>query len=236
MRTLLENITTLWRNIKTDKQLRNNILKTIIVSALFFWLLLYLGSEAKEANFLTQIKVQHFILRYGYFSWLVYLVLLVMAIMSPLPDTPIVLAGGFIFGPYVAIPLTIIGQLLGATVDFYLARKLGRNFITKKFPKATNTLNVYSHSLGWQTVFLMRLTPTLSFDILSYAAGLSTIRYKAYIIATLCGMIPMTTVSVLLGYGAGLHSKTMPVIVIAIGAVVIAAIFYIFKKIYKTTT
>ena len=235
MYTLYKNIVTFWKRVKTDKQLRNNLTKTILISGVFFWLLFYLGSEAKEANFLTQAKVQHLILQYGYFSWLAYVALLLVVIMSPLSDTPIVLAGGFIFGLYVAVPLTIIGQLLGATVDFYLARKLGRNFVTKKFPKATNTLNAYSHSLGWQTVFLMRLTPTLSFDILSYAAGLSTIRYKPYILATLCGMIPLITISALLGYSAGLHSKTLPIIIITIGAIVITVIFFIFKKVNKQT-
>lgn len=230
MNTFYENIVTLFQKIKKDKQLRNNLLKTIIVSVLFFGLLFYLGSEAKEANFLTQAKVQHFILQYGYFSWLIYIGILLLTIMSPLPDTPVVLAGGFIFGPYVAIPLTIIGQILGATVDFYLARKLGRSYVAKRFPKATNTLNEYSHKLGWQTVFLMRLTPTLSFDILSYAAGLSTISYKKYVLATIFGMIPLLVVSSLLGYSAGLHSKTLPIVVIGIGGIVITSIFFIFKK------
>jgi uncharacterized membrane protein YdjX (TVP38/TMEM64 family) len=233
MHSLYENIATLWKKLKTDKVLRNNLIKTILVSILFFWVLFYLGSEAKEANFLTQEKIQHFILRYGYFSWLMYIGVLLITILSPLPDTPVVLAGGFIFGPYIAIPLTIIGQLLGATADFYLARKLGRNFVTKKFPKATATLNAYSHSLGWQTVFLMRLTPTLSFDILSYAAGLSTIRYKPYILATLCGMTPLVIITSLLGYSAGLHSKILPILILGIGAIVVTGMFLLFKRIQK---
>ncbi|MEN9582702.1 MAG: hypothetical protein RL641_656 [Candidatus Parcubacteria bacterium] len=221
------------KKIKTDQEFRNNFLKTVIISVLFYWLLFYIGSELKEANFITQAKVQHFVLHYGYFSWLAYVGLLVVTILSPLPDTPVVLAGGFIFGPYITIPLTIIGQLLGATADFYLARKLGRNFVTKKFPNATKALNEYSHSLGWQTVFLMRLTPTLSFDILSYAAGLSTIRFRPYIFATFFGMLPLVGVSAILGYSAGLHSKMLPFVIAAVGTVVITAIFFVFKKLNK---
>jgi uncharacterized membrane protein YdjX (TVP38/TMEM64 family) len=233
MNKIYSNIFTFWKKIKTDKQLRNNFIKTILISTLFFWFLFYMGSEVKEANFLTQAKVQHFILQYGYISWLAYLVLLVVAIMSPLPDTPIVLAGGFVFGPYITIPLTIIGQLLGATIDFYLARKLGRIYVTRKFPNATKVVNDYSHSLGWQTVFLMRLMPTLSFDILSYAAGLSTIRYRLYIIATFCGMLPLSIITTLLGYSAGLHSKMIPIIILTMGTIVITSIFFIFKSVGK---
>lgn len=218
------------KKIKTNREFRNNVLKTVVISGLFYLLLFYIGSELKEANFITQAKVQHAVLRYGYFSWLAYIVLLVAAIMSPLPDTPIVLAGGFIFGPSVTIALTIVGQLLGATIDFYLARTLGRNFVTKKFPNATKALNDYSYALGWQTVFLMRLTPTLSFDVLSYAAGLSTIRYKSYILATFAGMLPLITISALLGYSAGLHSKTLPILIVAVGAALIVILFILFKK------
>ena len=221
------------QKIKTNKEFRNNLIKTMLVSVVFYGLLFYFGSEIKESHFITQAKVQHLVLRYGYFSWLAYIGLLVVTILSPLPDTPVVLAGGFIFGPYIAIPLTIVGQLLGATADFYLARAFGRSFVTKKFPHATKTLNHYSHTLGWQTVFLMRLTPTLSFDILSYAAGLSTIRYRPYILATFCGMLPFLIISTVLGYSAGLHSKTLPIIIVLIGAVVITAIFILFKKIRR---
>ena len=233
MYSLTKNILPFLDKIKKDKQLRISLLKTLVISAAFFLLLLYLGSEVKEANYFSQLKLQHFILQYGYFSWIIYVGILLLAVMSPLPDTPIVLAGGFIFGPYVAIPLTIIGQALGATVDFYLARKLGRSYVARKFPKAVKTLNEYSHKLGWQTVFLMRLTPTLSFDLLSYAAGLSPISYKKYILATISGMIPLLTISSLLGYSAGLHSKTVPVLVITTGVIVITIIFFLFKKGFK---
>jgi uncharacterized membrane protein YdjX (TVP38/TMEM64 family) len=233
MKQVQNNISYFIEKLKNDPLFRKNLIKTILITGLFFWLLFYIGSEVKEANFITQTKIQHFILQYGYFSWLIYVALLLVTIMSPLPDTPVVLAGGFIFGPYIAIPLTIIGQILGATVDFYLARRLGRSYVTKRFPKATNTLNQYSHKLGWQTVFLMRLTPTLSFDILSYAAGLSTISYRQYIVATASGMIPLLIVSSLLGYSAGLHSKVLPILIISIGAIITMSIFFIFKRVTK---
>lgn len=233
MKKIYELLISFYKNLKTDIQFRKKFIKTLCVSILFLGILFYIGSEVQEANFLTQVKVQAFILQYGYFSWLIYIILLVGAIMSPIPDAPIVLAGGFIFSPYIAVPLTILGQLLGATIDFYLARKLGRNYVNKKFPSAVKALNEYSHKLGWQTVFLMRLTPTLSFDLLSYTAGLSSIRYKSYILATMCGMLPLSIITVFLGYSAGLNSKSIPIIILAVGSLVIMSMFLIFKKVSK---
>ncbi len=220
-------------SLKTNRDLRNDLIRNLLISIAFLSLLFYLGLEVKETNFIAQTKVQGFILSYGIFSWLVYILLLVVAIMSPIPDTPIVIAGGYIFGPFISIPLTIIGQILGATIDFFLARKLGRNFVNNKFPKASSLLNEYSHKLGWQTVFVMRLTPTLSFDLLSYAAGLSKIKFTHYILATVSGMIPLIAITSLLGYSASIHSKTLPFIIIGVGVLFISTVFFIFKKISK---
>jgi uncharacterized membrane protein YdjX (TVP38/TMEM64 family) len=219
--------------LKTNRDLRNNLIRNVLISIVFLSMLFYSGLEVKETNFITQTKVQGFILSYGLFSWLAYILLLVIAVMSPVPDTPIVIAGGYIFGPYISIPLTIVGQILGATIDFYLARKLGRNFVNKKFPKASNLLNEYSHKLGWQTVFIMRLTPTLSFDLLSYAAGLSKIKFTHYIVATLSGMIPLIAITSIVGYSASIHSKVLPFITIGIGILFISLVVFIFKKISK---
>ena len=219
--------------LKTNKEVRNGFIKSFLISAVFLSLLFYLGIEVKETNFITQTKIQGFILSYGIFSWLAYVIILVIAVMSPVPDTPIVIAGGYIFGPFISIPLTIIGQILGATVDFYLARKLGRGFVNKKFPRASGLLNEYSHKLGWQTVFIMRLTPTLSFDLLSYVAGLSRIKYIHYILATFSGMVPLIAVTSVLGYSASIHSKILPLITIGVGVLFISLVLFIFKKISK---
>ena len=219
--------------LKTNKDVRNGFIKSLLISTVFLSFLFYLGIEVKETNFITQAKVQGFILSYGIFSWLAYVLLLVIAVMSPVPDTPIVIAGGYIFGPFISIPLTIIGQILGATTDFYLARKLGRSFVNKKFPKASGLLNEYSHKLGWQTVFIMRLTPTLSFDLLSYAAGLSKIKFTHYIVATLSGMIPLIAITSILGYSVSIHSKILPFITIALGVLFISVVLFVFRKINK---
>ena len=162
-----------------------------------------------------------------------YVFTLVIAIMSPIPDTPIVLVGGYIFGPIIGTALTILGQILGATVDFYLARALGRNFVTKKFPQSINLLNTYSQKLGWQTIFFMRLTPTLSFDFLSYASGLSSISFTRYILATTGGMVPLTTITTLLGYSASIHSKMFAAITLIVGILFIGIVAYLFKRIFK---
>ena len=203
----MNSLRTFFQNIKSDKVFRRNFIKSTVIFITFYWFLFYIASELKESNIISHQNIELFITHYRSISWLVYIIALVLAIMSPLPDTPIVLVGGYIFGPIVGTGLTILAQILGATADFYLARVLGRDFVTKKFPQSVNLLNTYSQKLGWQTIFFMRLTPTLSFDFLSYASGLSSISFTRYILATIGGMVPLITITTLLGYSASIHSK-----------------------------
>lgn len=222
-----------FQNIKNDKVFRYNFIKSAVIFVAFYWFLFYIASELKESNIISRQNIELFITHYKSISWLVYVFTLVIAIMSPIPDTPIVLVGGYIFGPIIGTALTILGQILGATVDFYLARALGRNFVTKKFPQSINLLNTYSQKLGWQTIFFMRLTPTLSFDFLSYASGLSSISFTRYILATTGGMVPLITITTLLGYSASVHSKMFAVTTLLIGTLFIGITVYLFKRIFK---
>lgn len=219
--------------LKSDEVFRYNFIKSTVIFITFYCFLFYVASELKESNIISRQNIELFITHYKSISWLAYIFILVVAIMSPVPDTPIVLAGGYIFGPIVGTFLTILGQILGATIDFYLARILGRGFVTKKFPQSTNLLNTYSQELGWQTIFLMRLTPTLSFDLLSYASGLSSISFKRYILATIGGMVPLITITNLLGYSASIHSKMIAVTTIIVGILFIGVTAYTFKRIFK---
>lgn len=219
--------------IRNDKIFRYNFIKSTVIFITFYCFLFYVASELKESNIISQQNIELFITHYKSISWLAYIFILVVAIMSPVPDTPIVLAGGYVFGPIIGTILTIFGQILGATIDFYLARILGRNFVNKKFTQSTNLLNSYSEKLGWQTIFLMRLTPTLSFDLLSYAAGLSSISFKRYILATIGGMVPLITIITLLGYSASIHSRMFAFATIIIGVLFIGTTAYIFNNIFK---
>ncbi len=53
---------------------------------------------------------------------------------------------------------------------------------------------------GFMIVLLARLFPHVSFDTVSYAAGLSTIRTRHFVLATGIGMLPATIVYTVFGY------------------------------------
>ncbi|MEH6650329.1 MAG: TVP38/TMEM64 family protein [Motiliproteus sp.] len=111
-------------------------------------------------------------------------------VFSPLPSAPIAMAAGAIYGHYEGTFYVFVGALLGASVAFGIARVLGFNaahdWLDQRFP---------AWKLGDQQrlmwlVMLSRLLPFISFDLVSYAAGVTQLSYGRFFIATSVGILP----------------------------------------------
>jgi uncharacterized membrane protein YdjX (TVP38/TMEM64 family) len=124
---------------------------------------------------------------------LVYMALMALAIIiSPIPSVPLDIAAGIVFGPLLGTIYSVIGATIGAVVSFLLARILGRELIEGFLRGHINFCTDCSDKILAKIVFLSRLIPVISFDIISYGAGLTKMSLKAFTIATILGMIPLT--------------------------------------------
>jgi len=117
--------------------------------------------------------------------------LMILAIVfNPLPSAPIALASGAVYGHLWGTLYIVVGAEIGASIAFMITRLTGyhwlQHFTTKKW------------SLGWAgsqntlmtLVFVSRLMPFLSFDLISYGAGLTTITFWRFALATFFGLLP----------------------------------------------
>ena len=75
-------------------------------------------------------------------------------------------------------------------------------------------------------IFVLRLIPLVSFDAISYAAGLSSIRFRAFLLATALGMIPGTLAFVYVG-GSESGPRAWAVLV---GLAILAGGAYVFQR------
>ena len=116
--------------------------------------------------------------------------MVVAILVSPLPSAPIALAAGAIYGHLWGGIYVLAGSEIGAIAAFGFARFLGYDLLHKWFGKQLGQGLAGSQNLLMVTVFASRLMPFISFDIVSYAAGLTTLSYWRFAIATLAGIIP----------------------------------------------
>lgn len=130
-------------------------------------------------------------------------------VFSPLPSAPIALASGALFGHGWGTLYVVIGAELGALIAFTLARSVGYPLLRRWLgagldqmllanPTETDTrLSRMFKRLGSQNglmavVLGSRMMPFLSFDLVSYAAGLTPLSVPRFALATLIGVIPIS--------------------------------------------
>jgi uncharacterized membrane protein YdjX (TVP38/TMEM64 family) len=120
--------------------------------------------------------------------------MLAAIVMSPIPNGPIAMAAGAAYGPIWGTVWVVIGAEASALVAFSLARYLGYDAV-RRWARARQLLRRLDQhrSQSWlmAVVFVSRLVPFISFDAVSYAAGLTPLAFWRFAIATLAGVVPM---------------------------------------------
>ncbi|MEL7140350.1 MAG: VTT domain-containing protein, partial [Pseudomonadota bacterium] len=116
---------------------------------------------------------------------------------------PIAVAAGALYGASTGGVLTLAGAALGAITAFAIARALGRDAVRgSRLAAVAWIARPRPQGRLMAIVFLSRLVPFISFDAVSYAAGLSTLAAWRFALATFAGIAPMSFL--LAAVGAGL--------------------------------
>ena len=130
---------------------------------------------------------------------LLILVLAIAMVIAPIPNPPFMIAAGIAWGTFLGVVYAVIGQLLGSMIIFWLSRKFGRRFIPRLIgQEAAERVDTLALKMGPQLVFWWRMMP-ISFDFAAYAAGLTTMRFRQFVLLVALGSIVPTTVVV--GFG-----------------------------------
>ena len=117
------------------------------------------------------------------------------SVLAPLPAFMITLANAAIFGWWQGAILSWSSAMAGAALCFFLARGLGRDVVEKIAGKgALAGVEGYFKKYGTRTILVCRLLPFVSFDAVSYFAGLTPMGFLAFFVATGIGQAPATIV------------------------------------------
>lgn len=125
--------------------------------------------------------------------------LVLAVVIGPIPTLPITVASGVLFGSVAGFAWAMAGSLLGAAISFQLARLAGRPLTERILGGHIALCADCSDRLLFWVVAGCRLVPVVSFAAVSYGAGLTAMRMRAFLVATAIGMIPMTALYVAIG-------------------------------------
>ena len=140
--------------------------------------------------------VAAYIRSFGAYAMAFSFVLMVFSsLIAPLPAFMITLSNAAIFGWWQGAILSWSSAMAGAALCFFLARGLGRDVIEKLAGRgALAGVEGYFQKYGTKTILVCRLLPFVSFDAVSYFAGLTPIKFLPFFIATGLGQTPATIV------------------------------------------
>lgn len=150
----------------------------------------------KTISQLDTAIVIEYLRSYGAWAAVVSFILMILqSIAAPIPAFLITLSNAAIFGWVWGAVLSWSSAMAGAAVCFYLARALGRGPVEKLTSKgAMESVDVFFERYGKHTIFICRLLPFVSFDFVSYGAGLTNMKFWSFFIATGIGQLPATIV------------------------------------------
>ena len=140
--------------------------------------------------------MRSFIAKYGPWAMAVsFLLMVFQSIAAPLPAFFITLTNANLFGWWQGAILSWTSAMAGAAVCFYIARILGRDVVVKLCTAhALEQIDGFFEKYGRKSILVARLLPFISFDLVSYAAGLTSMGFWEFFIATGIGQLPATIV------------------------------------------
>ena len=220
--------------MSSKKKVAIAILKLIFL--IFIVVLIPLYLYFYQQDFLMRFRdfndIVSFLERYKLQSIPIYIILqIAQIVLSVLPGQFFQLAAGYLYTFWPALLFSCIGAFLGTTITFWLAKVLGSDFVhiffekdkTEDYVKRLNSKKAYT------IVFLLYAIPGIPKDIVSYAAGLSEMKYKPFIILSTIGRLPGMMGSIIIG-SMWHKEEYVGMIILAIIAVVAFCTCIIYRK------
>lgn len=133
----------------------------------------------------------------------VFIVGYVVATVLLLPKNVLSAAAGFAFGLVSGVAFVWVAAVLGASLSFWLGRRLGRDGVARVAGQHLARLDGLVLRHGAVAILVARLIPVVPFTAVNYGSGLTAVPFRAYLVATAVGIVPGTVAYVSVGaYGS----------------------------------
>ena len=176
--------------------------------------------------------VEAFLAQYRHQSILIYLGLQILQIIiCIIPGQALQFAAGYLFHFWLGFLLTMAGAFVGTVLTYYIAKVLGHDAMHMIFgeEKINNMLGRINSKRGVAIVSLIYLIPGVPKDLCTYAAGLSEMKIKPFLLLSMIGRAPGMIGSLLVGQQVQVGGYTSAAIIGGI-AVVLCALGIIFRR------
>ena len=109
-----------------------------------------------------------------------------------LPGGVLAIGSGLFFGLWWGVFLNLVGNVGGAALAFLIGRKLGRQWVEKRFFQTRKwaALDAAIARDGWKIIFLSQVHPLFPTSLLNYLYGVTRIRFGTCMLWIALGQLP----------------------------------------------
>lgn len=145
----------------------------------------FLGLKIKSED------IARFVGKTGFWAPFIYIIIFALThIIAPLSGTPVFFAGYVLFNSRIQI-YTTLATFLSATINFWIARIWGRSFAARLAGrKNIEKIDQFTKDYGIKSLILLRVFQGQFTDFISYAYGLTNMKFIPYILITVLASIP----------------------------------------------
>lgn len=137
---------------------------------------------------LTPESFKTFVLSLGTLGPIIFIGIFIVRPLFLIPSIALFVGGGLAFGPVLGPAYASLGAALGGTVGFWFSRKMGRDYAVNKLKLGAGVID--NTQFSFSVVLLLSLLPVMPVTVINYGAGLSTMKFKNYIVAHILGITP----------------------------------------------
>ena len=145
--------------------------------------------------------VDHQIKGHGWIGLGLFLAVGALSMAVGVPRQVTAFLGGYAFGLVEGSVLAVLAAVVAATGGFFYARYMGREWLARRFPKASNWLDQFLSQNTFAMVLALRLVPFSSNLATNLAVGVSGAPFPPFLAASVLGYLPQTVAFALLGQG-----------------------------------
>lgn len=147
------------------------------------------------AQYLTVENVTAVLNRLRAAWWAPAALILSYVLLCPLgvPASPMMIAGGMVFGPVWGSIYNIVGTFSGGAATYFMGRGLGRDFVRHLLGNKLKRVERVISRRGFWSLVGIRFLP-IPYPLVNYTAALAGIRPSLFLTTTAIGLIPGATV------------------------------------------
>jgi len=175
-------------------------------------------------------SVNAFLDRYQTAGVFIYIGLQIFQIvLSFIPGQFIQFAGGYAYRFWLGYLLSMIGIFFGTILTYYIAKVLGRDAIHLILgeERVNKYVRILNSKKAFVVLFFLFVMPGFPKDLITYAAGLSEIKLKAFLALSLAGRTPALMATIMMGAMLRTESYAGVIVLglIAVAAFILCIIF-----------